>query len=242
MRWRAGFLQPWTITRDMARDYGKPGMNTSDIAVRHQLVAPLVNGVWHRKSDGAVLLQLKFDAALHTEYGAPAEVWIRYTAGEGTSRTLAVEVSLINKTSTRLPEAMFLSFDPPPRQHRPGIKWSMQKLDSWLDPSETLDGGAKGLHAVSDTGLRCAIGDDVLTVGSKDAALLHWGEPTPFPNPTLRPVNTTEGASYVLFNNLYNTNYVLWWPFDADPATLHDSVKFRFTLELAGLAPDLVVV
>ena len=87
----------------------------------------------------------------------------------------------------------------------------MQKLDSWLRPEETLDGGAKGLHAVSDTGLRCVrdVGgvSTQLTVGSLDAALLRWGEPTPFPNPCLGPVDTTE-ASYVLFNNMYNTNYV----------------------------------
>jgi hypothetical protein len=54
-----------------------------------------------------------------------------------------VDVSLLNKTSTRLPEAMFMSFDPP---HRSELKWSMQKLASWIEPSETLDGGTK-VHA-----------------------------------------------------------------------------------------------
>ena len=102
---------------------------------------------------------------------------------------------------------MFLSFDPPS-----DLDWSMQKLDSWIAPNETLDGGSKGLHAVSDTGLRCrtrggAVGPPrELTVGSLDAALVHWGEPTPFPNPCLGPVNTSAGASYVLWNNMYNTN------------------------------------
>ena len=83
----------------------------------------------------------------------------------------------------------------------------MQKLDSWIAPNETLDGGAKGLHAVSDTGLRCRTGDArELTVGSLDAALVHWGEPSPFPNPCLGQLDTSSGASYVLWNNMYNTN------------------------------------
>ena len=55
---------------------------------------------------------------------------------------------------------MFLSFDPPASSDLGGpLEWSMQKLDSWIAPNETLDGGAKGLHAVSDTGLRCRTGD-----------------------------------------------------------------------------------
>lgn len=98
--------------------------------------------------------------------------------------------------------------------------------------AHTIDGAAKGLHAVSDTGLRCALGKTTLVVGSLDAGLLRWGKPTPFPNPTLGPVNTTGGASYVLFNNMYNTNYVFWWPFAEDPSVVHDSIKYRFTLQL----------
>ena len=34
------------------------------------------------------------------------------------------------------------------------------------------------------------------------------GVPSPFPNPCLGPVDTSE-ASYVLFNNMYNTNCAL---------------------------------
>lgn len=151
------------------------------------------------------------------------------------SRRLAVEVSLLNKTATRLPEAMFVTFDPPPLgQSKP--RWAMQKLSTWMRPEETLDGGAKGLHAVSDAGVRCtrAGAAGVLGVQSLDAALLRWGEPTPFPNPCLGPVNTTGGASFVLFNNMYNTNYVFWWPFGADPTQVHGSIKYRFALALEG--------
>ena len=109
------------------------------------------------------------------------------------------------------------------------LKWSIKKLNSWMDPDDTMDGGAKGLHAVSDSGLRCAQPDGrSMVVGSLDAALLKYGPPTPFPNPCFGPVNTTGGASYVLFNNMYNTNYVLWWPFGDD---LYASIKYRFVVQ-----------
>jgi hypothetical protein len=210
----------------MAADYGKPGMNTSDPAVRHHLAAPAVARAFVR--GGSLLIEVAFASELHTDYGAPATAWINYTAGPAAEHTLHTEVHLLNKTATRLPEAMFVSFDPP--QPKP-LRWSMQKLGSWLHPNETLDGGAKGLHAVSDAGLRCTAGGDRLTVGSLDAALLRWGAPTPFPNPCLGPVDTAGGASYVLFNNMYNTNYVFWWPFDADHA-VHASIKYRFSIRL----------
>ena len=109
--------------------------------VKHQLLPPKVTGAWVNHAEGEVLLSLKFNDDLHTDYGAPAEVWVRYYAGSASARSLGVDVSLLNKTATRLPEAMFMSFDPP---HRSGLKWSMQKLSSWIDPSETLDGGACG--------------------------------------------------------------------------------------------------
>ena len=67
-----------------------------------------------------------------------------HRAGPAAERTLHTEVHLLNKTATRLPEAMFVSFDPP--QPKP-LRWSIRKLGSWLHPNETLDGGAKGLHA-----------------------------------------------------------------------------------------------
>ena len=207
--WRAGFLQPWTITPSMASDYGRPGMNVSDPNVEHHLAAPTVRSSWIKHGVGAggsqILVEVAFASELHEDYGAPSTAWLNYTVPE-VKGPLTIEVSLTEKTATRLPEAMFLSFNPPAGSAEP-LRWSMQKLDSWLGPEETLDGGAKGLHAVSDAGLRCTDpAGSQLTVGSWDAALLKWGEPTPFPNPCLGEVDTSQGASYVLFDNLYDTN------------------------------------
>ena len=183
-------------------------MNVSDPNVEHHLAAPTVRSSWIKHGVAAggsqILIEVAFASELHEDYGAPSTAWLSYTVPE-VKGPLTIEVSLTDKTATRLPEAMFLSFNPPAGSEP--LRWSMQKLDSWLGPDETLDGGAKGLHAVSDAGLRCtdAAGSQ-LTIGSWDAALLKWGEPTPFPNPCLGEVDTSQGASYVLFDNLYDTN------------------------------------
>ena len=91
----------WTLTADMARDYGKPGMNTSDFNVAHQLEAPTVRSAWVQQSGQQFLIEVSFTDELHTMYGAPATAWINYTVGSTATKTVALEVSLLNKTATR---------------------------------------------------------------------------------------------------------------------------------------------
>lgn len=108
IKWREGFLQPWTLTADMAKDYGKPGMNTSDLNVKHQLEAPNVLSAWVQQSGADTpqeqqqfLIEVEFAAELHSSYGAPARAWINYTVGSAATQTVALEISLLNKTATR---------------------------------------------------------------------------------------------------------------------------------------------
>ena len=156
---------------------------------------------------------------------------------------------LYNKTSTRLPEAMFVAFDPTdastPSATGEGANnrslWEMDVLGTWISPTDVADGAAKGLHAI-ETGVRFSPGSESelissdpsgafrgrLKIQSADAALVRWGTPAPFPTPMLTPVDTAEGASFVLWDNLYNTNYVLWWPF----MTQYENVVFRFAISI----------
>ena len=98
--------QPWTLTADMARDYGKPGMNTTDLNVQHQLEPPKVRSAWIRSEfpEGdrvEILVEAEFAKSLHEMYGAPATAWINYTVGSAITKSITVEISLLNKTATR---------------------------------------------------------------------------------------------------------------------------------------------
>ena len=53
---------------------------------------------------------------------------------------------LINKTATRMPEAMFFVFDPLPAG---AASWTVDKLGEWIAPDEVMVGGSPHLHAVS---------------------------------------------------------------------------------------------
>ena len=59
-----------------------------------------------------------------------------------------------------------------------------------------------------------------MTIGSTDAGLANFGELTAYPSPVNTSADTkTYGASFVLFDNLWGTNYVEWWPFQVPPPT-----------------------
>ena len=76
------------------KDYGKPGMNTSDTHVQHHLAAPTgLSSRWVKHGADAVtiLIHVNFAAELHSEYGAPSSAWLNYTV-PAAGRTLHVEV------------------------------------------------------------------------------------------------------------------------------------------------------
>ena len=101
------------------------------------LIAPELVEVWVRNgtaggSGAAILVRGTYAEAnnatarfLHTDVGAPQDVWIRYDVSGGAAASssayggisaiqrINVTVSVVNKTSTRLPEAQWFSFNPP---------------------------------------------------------------------------------------------------------------------------------
>merc|ERR1711871_1164864 len=55
-------------------------------------------------------------------------------------------------------------------------------------------------------------------VASEDALVASFGELNAYPTPTNTSANTREyGVSHVLWDNLWGTNYVMWWPFVVPP-------------------------
>lgn len=83
------------------------------------------------------------NSSLNILYGAPSAVWTRVMSSvTPTESTIQIEVTLINKTSTRFAEASFITFNPlpsdewlapdaPPSNASSG-EWAMDKLGEWV--------------------------------------------------------------------------------------------------------------
>merc|ERR1711972_820992 len=133
-----------------------------------------------------------------------------------------------NKTSTRMPEAMFVTFRPLDSGNG---RWQHSILKEWDDPLDVSYGASRGLHYTSEDGVRLMRDNgETIQVQSIDTGLLRWDEPYPFPTPIHAQPNMSEGASYCLFNNIWNTNYPFWFPFD----DVGRNLRFRFRLILSA--------
>ena len=66
-------------------------------------------------------------------YGAPKKVWLEYQVdGKEEEGRINITLFLFNKTATKLPEAMWLSFSP--LTLFPNESWRMDKLGQFMDP------------------------------------------------------------------------------------------------------------
>ena len=102
-----------------------------------------------------VVLELGFNHSLHTDFGAPLTVTAEYSVDPEGKR---INVSLIwhNKSATRLQEAMTVFNRPAApsvaRRHSGAAaspyRWELDKLGSWVSPSNITTGGEQYQHAV----------------------------------------------------------------------------------------------
>lgn len=215
-------------------DYGKPDLPDT---VPSAITAPTLIKLWVKTRGGGgggddvceFAAELAFSAGASTDCGAPTVAWVNLTVTPSSSTpssssgpdshsgpSAEVVMGLFNKTQTRLPEAMFLQFQPV----HAGGKWFANKLGEWIGSTEIVDGGTKHLHGVTEKGIKfeSADGKNVFTVASTDAGVANFGNLTAYPSPVHQDADVdTFGAGFVLWDNLWGTNYIMWWPFEQPP-------------------------
>ncbi len=226
-------------------DYGKGGMP-----------AEIQGGIWHshlqklyakQESDGncSFLAQTQFAPDVISNHGAPETVWTRVDVADS---NVTLEIVMVNKTTTRLPESLHVQFLPAPSGADTGV-WAVDKLGSWLNISNVVGGGCKHLHGNMEGGIRVDIAGHRMSIAALDAAIASFGNLTAYPYPIQPQPNTAQfGASFVVHDNLWGVNCacakfccsdctvlyqfaesslydadVLWFPFDMTPPELFGS-------------------
>lgn len=199
-------------------DFTKPGIE--EAAKEHKLFFPHL--AWAGKKStqqtDTVLLLLDMPAESRQEYGAPKVIWVEIQAGRETAE-LQFRLQWFEKPACRLPEALWFSFRP--RVSSPH-GWALEKLGQWINPQDVIRDGNRRLHAVGDCGARYTAGGQVISISSPDAALIAPGEPSLLDFHNRQP-NLTKGIHFNLYNNLWGTNFPMWYEEDA---------LFRFTLKI----------
>jgi hypothetical protein len=208
-----------TVQTDWApKDFGKP--NIEKFGARSRMwTTKLTNCLSGQDQDEhRIVARLRIEDA-----GAPAP------AGTAWPAELYLEVVLpkleplihfnlkwFGKRANRLPEAMWLTFNPiaPLTQN-----WMLSKVDGLVRPADVVRGGNRHMHSLS-TGLSYQDEHGKFMIETLDAPLVVLGEKSPIYFSNSQP-DLSKGIHFSLFNNGWGTNYVQWFG---------DDMQFRFTV------------
>lgn len=213
------FLDQYEYNRKtewFANDFSKPSI--AGVSPTHRRWRPRLDGIWIRTDalGTRFILEMAAPPEAAVDFGCPASLFIeaRFPVGE---RTVQFNVQWFNKNACRMPEAMWLSFSPKVVR---ASGWTVNKMGQRISPLEVIRNGNRKLHAVGK-GVEYRDDRGGLVIDSLDAPLVAPGEMSllDFNNrhPPLR-----RGMHFNLYNNLWGTNFPMWF---------EDDARFRFILK-----------
>lgn len=147
-----------------------------------------------------ICVDLKIDKSISEKAGAPRRAQVIYTLSEN---GLTMELSWFGKDACRTPEALFLHFYPEAQ------RFSMSKLGTEIDYKSTVSMGGRNIHAVEKCRIENAAGDFELINLHSPIVSVGQGKILEYDN----KIESLEkdGISFVLYNNVWGTNFPLWY-------------------------------
>ena len=158
--------------------------------------------------DGKIKVNLICDKRLCDELGAPRLIQAVYTLN---SEGLDINVSWFDKDANRLTEAVYLNLFPASENVL------LKKAGSEVKPEEVADMGGRNLHAVQ----KVVFGDcEIINVHSP---LVSFGRGKILEFDNKQESVRKDGISFVLQNNVWGTNFPLWY---------EDNAAFTFKIRM----------
>ncbi|MGN1123935.1 MAG: DUF5054 domain-containing protein [Eubacterium sp.] len=147
-----------------------------------------------------IVVNLKCSKILCTSLGAPRDIQIIYTlSADG----LKLDVSWFGKDANRLTEAIFLHLFPCTEDFR------LVKLNSEIDYKSTASMGGRNLHAVEKCILTSGKGKYIFENHHSPLISIGRGKILEYDN-KIEDL-AIDGISYLLYNNVWGTNFPLWY-------------------------------
>ena len=157
-----------------------------------------------------IAVNLKCDKALCEKLGAPRKAQVLYTLD---ADGLKIELSWFGKDANRCPEAIFLHLYPD------ADALTLIKLGSEIDYKSTVSMGGRNLHAVEKCMMKNESGNFAFC--NLHAPLISIGQGKILEYDNKIESLQKDGISYVLCNNVWGTNFPLWY---------EDNAYFEFTI------------
>jgi len=216
----AGFFANYIIsTADWAKkDFGKPNIERFGAASR-EWQTRLSSLEFAEDAENHYLLESleihDSEAAASGRAAFPQKMYLKFSLPKA-EPLVHLEFSWFQKPATRMPEALWLTFNPnvPDQQG-----WILDKSGEQVSPFDVVAGGSRHLHSVS-SGFAYRDQKHWFSLETLDAPLIALGEKSPL-NFTRTQPDLSGGIHCNLFNNAWGTNYIMWFGED---------MRFRFLL------------
>jgi hypothetical protein len=205
-----------TVQTDWApKDFGKPNIESfgAESRIWTTRLAKLLAG--EDAANYRVIAHLEVDGTPSATTAWPSQLHLELTLPKA-EPALHIQFTWTGKRSNRMPEALWLSFNPLTTQPR---NWLLSKMDTQISPFEVVTGGNRHMHAVSK-GISYKDEQGLFDLDTLDAALVVLGVQSPIYFSKSQP-DLEKGFHFSLFNNGWGTNYVQWFGED---------MRFRFTI------------
>ncbi|MGM0432059.1 MAG: DUF5054 domain-containing protein [Spirochaetota bacterium] len=204
-------------------DYTKPGLGRlTDLS--HTVYTPSKPAGFVRTDDCQLEVRMytTMPVEASTSFGAPRELLTRIQADKE-SNTVAITLHWRGKDANRIPESSWLGFD---LNTGKTSTCFLDKMGMNISPQSVVRNGNRALHAVT-SGVTIRAFDDTqkavtISLDSRDAPLVSIGKPRILQFDQRLP-RCDEGLYVNLHNNLWGTNFPMWYS---------DDGMFKFTLTL----------
>ncbi|MFE6965631.1 DUF5054 domain-containing protein [Agromyces sp. NPDC057679] len=198
-------------------DQAKPGLAIAETLPATTFAPRVVSAERFDDDDATVIsLWLALPEAACEAWGGARDIRLayRFPAAAG---PISITLDLRDKDASRLPEAGWLGFRP---RTEPG-DWRLTKIASPVDPQQVVRNGNRSLHAVAEV---THTAERSFSLRPLDSALVAVGRPALYRFDNTVP-DPNDGVHVNLHNNVWGTNFTMW--FD-------DDLRFRFTLDLGS--------
>lgn len=198
-----------TTKADWAKkDFGKP--NIEKFGAKSQEWHPVNVEIHEGKTafGRRILLRPQFqddEASRSGRAAFPRDVYVDLLFPNG-APNIHMDISWFGKPATRMPEALWLTFNPIVKDSG---WWELEKTGEWISPFEVVESGNRHMHAVS-TGFRYRTGATAFEVDTYDTPVIALGERDPLRFSNDQP-DLSRGIHSCLFNNAWGTNYIMWY-------------------------------
>lgn len=210
----ADFLERYIRTKQWwaPMDFGKP--NIDHFGAQSSEWHTKLTGLWTSYAKGMRRIVVEMTLApAPTKASAPVLV-----ANIAPPQTMYLEMMVpddgaitmtfttLNKAANRMPESMWLTFNPVVPAGRDG--WLLDKAEQGVSPGDVVSGGARAMHAVT-TGIGWRGEGAQFELHTDDAPVIAVGERSPI-NFSRELPSMDAGFHVNLYNNAWGTNYPQW--------------------------------